>query len=391
MPSICALETCCRVPFTQARPQTAAPVSHPRFRTKSVPLIGTFCGKAIHTSKVARNNKNSVRVRAELEEVDPTTGEVLTGTSARAPLASETVQVGGLTWAYRTSNPEESIAKEAGEEPVILLHGIGSSSYSYREVVVQLASSGYRVYAPDFIGHGNSSKPSPAEFAYDEESYKRSIGAFIDAISPEKPVRLVVQGYILAQYALLWALDNPDRIDKLVILNTPLSTKAKLPPYLAPYKNPLPFLRPKGTFAADMHNAGGSAYVMQRRDADVYMQPYVDDAGANEALAAALDKCDLKALLEKVDEGFRSWRKDTLVLFGGSDRYLEQKSVFDFLETKRTCIKLQTFEAKVGHMPQEDYPEVLCNRLVDYYMGREQRKVSPGTRIPGNFTDSPSA
>eukprot|EP00951_Prasinocladus_malaysianus_P048069 scaffold654286_cov62-Prasinocladus_malaysianus.AAC.1 len=210
----------------------------------------------------------------------------------------------------------------------------------------------------------------------------------------------------------------------------------------------------QGAFAADMHNAGGSAYVMQGRDAEVYMQPYVEDTGANEALVASIDQsrpidcvrhalrlamasmldvvqtlvheerldiyaqiyinvldalrsdhvgalairyvsltlqCDLKALVTKVDEAFRTWRGETLVLFAGADRYIEQKSAFDFLETKRTNIKFASFEAKVGHMPQEDFPEVLAKKLSDFLMGVEAKVVSPGTRIPGTFTDSDSA
>ena len=102
-------------------------------------------------------------------------------------------------------------------------------------------------------------------------------------------------------------------------------------------------------------------------------------------------QCDFKALCTKVDEEFCTWRGDSLVLFGGADRYIPQKTAFDFLETKRTCIKIQTFEAKVGHMPQEDYPEKLVERLTDFLMGKEQEAAAPGKRIPGTFTDSDSA
>lgn len=114
-----------------------------------------------------------------------------------------------------------------------------------------------------------------------------------------------------------------------------------------------------------------------------YLKPYVDDEGANEALVATLDEvchrprpqacdylagsvilprssrplrivllgmqlqCDFKSLCEKVDNLYRTWRGETLVLFGGADRYIDQKTAFDFLETKRTSIKIKTFEARV--------------------------------------------
>jgi pimeloyl-ACP methyl ester carboxylesterase len=107
--------------------------------------------------------------------------------------------------------------------------------------------------------------------------------------------------------------------------------------------------------------------------------------------SAFLPQCDLKALVSKVDEVYENWRAETLVLFGGSDSYVSQQSAFDFLDTKRTSMKIQTFEAKVGHMPQEDYPEVLCKKLLSFLSGEVVKAVSPGTRIPGNFTDSKSA
>ena len=46
----------------------------------------------------------------------------------------------------------------------------------------------------------------------------------------------IVQGFILGQYALLWAQENPDKIDRLLILNTPVAKGSKLRPELAAYK-----------------------------------------------------------------------------------------------------------------------------------------------------------
>lgn len=43
---------------------------------------------------------------------------------------------------------------------------------------------------------------------------------------------------------MLWAMRNPDKVEKMVILNTPLGSKSKLRPELAAYKNRMAFLRP---------------------------------------------------------------------------------------------------------------------------------------------------
>ena len=76
---------------------------------------------------------------------------------------------------------------------------------------------------------------------------------------------------MLGQYGLLYALKNSDAVEKLVILNTPLDTKAALRPELAAYKNPISFLRPKAgaAFDAMTYAANGLAYAMQYKDAQV--------------------------------------------------------------------------------------------------------------------------
>ncbi len=43
---------------------------------------------------------------------------------------------------------------------------------------------------------------------------------------------------------MLWAMQNPEKVEKMVILNTPLGSKSKLRPELAAYKNRMAFLRP---------------------------------------------------------------------------------------------------------------------------------------------------
>lgn len=53
-----------------------------------------------------------------------------------------------------------------------------------------------------------------------------------------------LQGFVLGQYGLLYALEHEDQVERLFILNTPLALNSKLRPELAAYKSPLPFLRP---------------------------------------------------------------------------------------------------------------------------------------------------
>lgn len=102
------------------------------------------------------NNRTAVRTHAaELDEIDPVTGEVVTGTlAARVP--NNTVTTPSGTWAFRSASPPADTPVQPQE--VLLLHGLGSCSYAYRNTMQLLAAAGYRCWAPDWPGHGASSK-----------------------------------------------------------------------------------------------------------------------------------------------------------------------------------------------------------------------------------------
>lgn len=143
---------------------------------------------------------------------------------------------------------------------------------------------------------------------------------------------------------------------------------SKLRPELAAYKAPLPFMRPKAgaAFDAANYNAAGGPYALQLRDAEAYAAAY-DDPAASAAVAATMEGLDFPALLREVDEGFTGWRRPALVLHGANDQFLDLKTVFDWLESKRTNIRIATgIEAKLGHMPQEDYADAIAGPIAAF-------------------------
>jgi pimeloyl-ACP methyl ester carboxylesterase len=294
------------------------------------------------------------------------TGEIISATSMAA-MAPSSVEAGGYTWAYRTAdvNPKEATPDKL---PVLCLHGIGSSSYSYRNLIRLLGNAGHTTIAVDFIGHGASSKPT--NFDYSSESYISSLNQAIDALRDplKQPFVLIAHGYILGQVALLWAARNQDKVAKLVILNTPLSLKSKLRPELAAYKAPIAFMRPKpdAYFDGANFNAAGSPYAMQRKDADAYAAAY-DDPAASAAIYRTMEAIDFPSLLAEVNEEYYSWKNPALMVNGGADPYLDLKQVLEWLETKRTCMKMATgVEAKVGHMPHEDFAEGITPAIIKF-------------------------
>lgn len=302
----------------------------------------------------------------ELEAIDPYTGMPYGAKAVLNPVASTTVSVNGVNWAYRRSEVAEG-AGSPDRPTLLLIHGLGSSSWSYRNTLSLLGADGYDAIAPDWPGHGDSDKPPG--FDYSEQNLISALDKFVSAVGIKTPVALVVHGFVLSQYALLWALQNESKVARLLILNTPLSRSSKLRPELAAYKAPLAFMRPK-SFDGVMFNATGSAYVMEKATADGYARPYAD-AAASAAVASVMDKVDFGKLLVKVDEGFMTWRKPSVLLNpGNSDPFLAAGSTFEFLESKRTNMKTISATAKLGHAPQEDYAEALQEVLLPWASGQ---------------------
>lgn len=73
-----------------------------------------------------------------------------------------------------------------------------------------------------------------------------------------------------------------------------------------------------------------------------------EDPAASAAIAATMAQLDWNGLLKAVDDGFRTWRKPSLLLFGANDPFVNVQNAFDFLDSKRTSMRLVTATAKVG-------------------------------------------
>lgn len=304
---------------------------------------------------------------SDLDEVDPITGEIIQGTS-KAKVASERAQVGKFTWAYRHGEIPEGVGRVSCG-PVVCLHGIGSSSYAYRKTINLLAADGFDAYAVDWIGHGQSSMPAIGDFSYSQEEYIKELGACLQALDIGSDATLVVHGYILGQFALLFAARHPERISKVVCLNVPLGLNVKLRPELAQYKSPIPFLKPKedAIFDGAMFAANGGPYALDGNDAEAYAEPYKANRNASKAIWHTMENVNWENLKKDVNEAMMSFKIRTLLIHGNADTFCDLSTTLDWLEDKRTSMQMAYgIEAKLGHCPQEDYPEAIHPTIVRF-------------------------
>jgi haloalkane dehalogenase len=105
---------------------------------------------------------------------------------------------------------------EGAGDPVLLLHGEPTWSYLYRKVIPELTASS-RAIAPDYFGFGRSDKPLRLEH-YSYDFHCGSIARLVEELDLHD-LTVVVQDWG-GPIGLRLAVERPDRVARLVIMNT---------------------------------------------------------------------------------------------------------------------------------------------------------------------------
>lgn len=100
---------------------------------------------------------------------------------------------------------------------MLLLHGMPSWSYLYRNMIPQLVAAGYRCIAPDHMGFGRSDKPTDIHW-YTIARHTEIMTTLITALDLTD-ITLVCQDWG-GPIGLAQAATMPERFSRLVIMNT---------------------------------------------------------------------------------------------------------------------------------------------------------------------------
>jgi pimeloyl-ACP methyl ester carboxylesterase len=106
----------------------------------------------------------------------------------------------------------------AGDRLALCLHGFPEHAYSWRYQMPFLARLGYRVWAPNLRGYGNTDSPRGVS-AYQLRTLVQDVASLIEAANARE-VLLLAHDWGAA-LAWLLAMDQPQLIDRLVTLNLP--------------------------------------------------------------------------------------------------------------------------------------------------------------------------
>jgi cis-3-alkyl-4-acyloxetan-2-one decarboxylase len=107
---------------------------------------------------------------------------------------------------------------EGSGEPVVMLHGNPSWSFYYRNLVLALRGR-YRCIVPDHMGCGLSDKPGDDRYPYTLERRVSDLERLLDGLKIDSGITLVLHDWG-GMIGMAFAVRNPQRIKRLVILNT---------------------------------------------------------------------------------------------------------------------------------------------------------------------------
>jgi haloalkane dehalogenase len=254
--------------------------------------------------------------------------------------------------------------EEGAGDPMLLLHGEPTWGFLYRKAIAVLARAG-RMVVPDLLGFGRSDKPrSQADYTYD--SHYHSIERFALELDLAR-LTLVVHDWG-GPIGLRFAVSHPDRVERLVILNTGIGAgRAPSPDWLR-FRE---LVRRVGTdFTASRLV---QVACVSRLDEDAirgYDAPFpVGEAKAGalafpELVPTELDHPSAAAMLE-VRDALTRWEKPALVLFSDSDR------VFSPEHAERLAAHIPgahpaEIVAGAGHFLQEDRGEQIAERIARF-------------------------
>jgi haloalkane dehalogenase len=253
---------------------------------------------------------------------------------------------------------------EGSGEPIVCFHGEPTWAYLYRRMLPPLVAGGHRVICPDYAGFGRSDKPTErAWYTYDR--HVDLVARVLDTLDLRNAT-VVVQDWG-GPIGLRWAVENADRVGRLVILNTGLFTGRVSKGFMAwrdfAERNPdLPVgFVVGGATATDVPDDVVAAYEAPFPNAE-------SKAGAAQfpLIVPVSDEMAGAAEMRAVMDALSSWDKPALVAFSDSD------PVFPFPragEAFTSLIPTAGEQVKIegaAHFLQEDRGEQIADEMLRF-------------------------
>jgi pimeloyl-ACP methyl ester carboxylesterase len=270
---------------------------------------------------------------------------------------------------YETIHGYRRAFVRAGSGPaILLLHGIGDNSDSWRQVLASLARN-HTVVAPDLLGHGRSDKPR-ADYAV--AAYANGMRDLLSVLGID---RATIVGHSLGGgVAAQFAYQYPDRCERLVLVGsggvardvTPLLRVAASP--LADFFLPalhLPLSEVVGTVGVEVLRRLGTDL---GQDADDLLRVFraLPDGASRRAFVRTLRSVvDWRGqVVTMLDRCYLARGMPTMLVWGARDAVIPVSHAY-LAHAAMPGSRLEIFD-DAGHFPHHADPERFLAVLGDF-------------------------
>ncbi len=210
-------------------------------------------------------------------------------------------------------------------EPLLLVHSVGQSIYTWRDLMPKLAES-YCVIAIDLPGFGHSDRPLSLNYSMDETA--DAILKCLDALGVKRTHALgVTMGALYTMYA---AVKYPDRFMKVIAL-TPGGITENMPKKIRRLEGPF------GAFCREMYSKKDfekylplfyyDGTICTETVVDQYYET-CDDHASRQAIMYAIRNFDEEYALEAIKRAGREF----FIIWGDEDRLQPIGRIFELKE-----------------------------------------------------------
>lgn len=253
---------------------------------------------------------------------------------------------------------------EGGGSPVLCLHGEPTWSFLYRKMIPALVGVA-RVVAPDYFGFGRSDKPTDVGW-YSFDRHYRSILRLVEELDL-RALTVVVQDWG-GPLGLRLAVEHPERVDRLVIMNTGVGGGRPPSETWLRFRNVV--RAAGGEFQAGRLIRTASVRGLADEVVAAYDAPFPVPESKAGILAfpehvPTEPEHPNTAPLMAIREALRGWEKPTLVLFGDSDPIFAPRVAERMAELIPGALPAELIE-NAGHFVQEDAGEEAAARIVEF-------------------------
>ncbi len=256
-----------------------------------------------------------------------------------------------------------------GGTAVILIHGFATSSFLWRNIAPAITDAGHTAYAIDLFGHGESDRPFDADFGIAAQA------EYLDAaMTALRVARALLVGVdIGGDIALRLAATRPERVEKMILINTPAFDELPAKDITQMQRNTARFAirTTRGILGAAplveavlRKSVADPEKHMPTRLVARYLAPFVGKDGTSHllGLATAISGEDLE------DVDLRNIHVPTLILWGEEDSFVDGR-VADKITNALPDGRLVRMPGIARLLPEEN-PEYLTELLLDFMKKR---------------------